>query len=112
MFDSLVEIWHLCNHAAGGHHESLNSFFAMLLSRLIYSIPGLVISKLREHLLELGEVDQTIAIGIHLSDDCSPYLVFCGRVLSKNRGDLLSLDRATTIFIEEVEGGTHVLLVE
>ena len=72
----------------------------------------LVISQLREHLLELREVDETVAICINLCYHLVPHFILGCRILAKYCSDLLSLNSATSILVEEVEGGAHILLID
>lgn len=69
------------------------------------------VSHLRHHELELCEVDLAVSIGVNLCDDCSPDTLFFVDVVAKDGCDFVSLDGATTVFIEEFEGSLHVLSI-
>ena len=73
---------------------------------------SLTIRKLGQHDLELFKVYHPIAISVHFGDDGPPHVVFGVHIVSQNVGNLLSLNRATAIFIEKSEGGPHVFLVQ
>lgn len=61
---------------------------------------SLTIRKLGQHNLELLKVYHSIAIGIHLSDNRPPNLIFGVHIVTQNVGNLLSLNCTTAIFIE------------
>ena len=64
------------------------------------------------HYFELREIDRTIAIQINFSDNFGPNLLGWGHIVTQNCCDFSSVYCTAAIFIEKIEGGAHVRLIE
>lgn len=70
------------------------------------------ISELLQHNLELFKVDLSVSVDVHFGDDIVPDLLFLADVVAQDGSNLLRLDRAATVFVEQLEGSEHVGLAQ
>ena len=84
----------------------------------LLSIRGLVVIAYSEHVLDLGKLlkhhDElfegylTVAIDVNLSDDFLPNVRRISHVVTQDRCHLAGVDGSTTVFVEELEGGSQI----